>query len=30
MSNGKPRAGDTGVMLALGPGFACEMLVLQW
>jgi alkylresorcinol/alkylpyrone synthase len=30
MSNGKPRVGETGVMLALGPGFACEMLVLQW
>lgn len=26
----KPAAGDTGLMLALGPGFACEMLLLRW
>ena len=25
-----PSAGDTGLMLALGPGFACEMLMLRW
>ncbi len=25
-----PAPGDTGLMLALGPGFACEMLLLQW
>ncbi len=25
-----PASGDTGLMLALGPGFACEMLLLQW
>ncbi len=25
-----PAPGDTGLMLALGPGFACEMLVLKW
>ena len=26
----KPTARDTGLMVALGPGFACEMLVLEW
>ena len=26
----KPTARDTGLMVALGPGFACEMLILQW
>ena len=26
----QPRVGDTGLMLALGPGFACEMLLLRW
>ncbi len=26
----KPASGDTGLMLALGPGFACEMLLLRW
>lgn len=25
-----PARGDTGLMLALGPGFACEMLLLAW
>ena len=25
-----PATGDTGLMLALGPGFACEMLLLKW
>lgn len=25
-----PSRGDTGLMLALGPGFACEMLMLRW
>ncbi len=27
---GKPRSGAAGLMLALGPGFACEMLMLKW
>ncbi len=26
----RPAPGDTGLMLALGPGFACEMLLLRW
>lgn len=30
VSSGAPKAGDTGLMIALGPGFACEMLMLQW
>ena len=30
MSSERPRAGDTGLMLALGPGFAAEMLTLGW
>ena len=30
VSSGKPKAGETGLMIALGPGFACEMLMLQW
>ena len=30
LSSGRPRGGDTGLMLALGPGFAAEMLVLRW
>lgn len=30
MASGRPRPGDTGVMLALGPGFGAEMLVLAW
>lgn len=25
-----PAAGDSGFMIALGPGFACEMLLLRW
>jgi alkylresorcinol/alkylpyrone synthase len=25
-----PMAGQTGLILALGPGFACEMLLLRW
>jgi alkylresorcinol/alkylpyrone synthase len=28
--SGVPKSGDTGLMIALGPGFACEMLMLQW
>ncbi|HVE12999.1 MAG TPA: 3-oxoacyl-[acyl-carrier-protein] synthase III C-terminal domain-containing protein [Elusimicrobiota bacterium] len=27
---GKPRAGDVGLVAALGPGFAAEMLLLRW
>jgi len=30
MASGRPRAGDSGLMLALGPGFGAEMLVLAW
>ena len=30
LSSGKPKTGDMGLMIALGPGFACEMLMLQW
>ncbi len=30
MASGRPKPGDRGLMLALGPGFGAEMLVLQW
>lgn len=30
VASGKPRSGDTGLVLALGPGFATEMLALSW
>ena len=30
VASGKPRTGDTGLVLALGPGFATEMLALSW
>jgi alkylresorcinol/alkylpyrone synthase len=30
VASGAPRSGDTGLMLALGPGFAAEMLALAW
>ncbi len=30
VASGVPRAGDTGLMLALGPGFAAEMLAIAW
>jgi alkylresorcinol/alkylpyrone synthase len=30
VSSGGAAAGDTGLMVALGPGFACEMLLLRW
>jgi alkylresorcinol/alkylpyrone synthase len=30
VASGKPTARDTGLLIALGPGFACEMLVLEW
>lgn len=26
----KPQKGDFGVLLAMGPGFCCEMVLLQW
>lgn len=29
-SSGRPQAGDTGLVLALGPGFGAELLVLEW
>lgn len=30
VASGLPRAGDNGLMLALGPGFAAEMLAVRW
>ena len=30
IDNESPAAGDTGLMLALGPGFAAEMVALAW
>ncbi len=30
VSAGQAKRGDTGLMVALGPGFAAEMLVLEW
>jgi alkylresorcinol/alkylpyrone synthase len=30
VTSGRPVAGDTGLVLALGPGFAAEMLLLSW
>jgi alkylresorcinol/alkylpyrone synthase len=30
LSSGTPSEGDRGLMLALGPGFAAEMLLLAW
>jgi alkylresorcinol/alkylpyrone synthase len=30
VASGVPRAGDIGLMLALGPGFAAEMLAVAW
>jgi predicted naringenin-chalcone synthase len=30
MKNGDAKAGDLGVMLALGPGFAAEAALLEW
>ena len=30
MQNGAVQAGDLGVMLALGPGFAAEAALLEW
>jgi alkylresorcinol/alkylpyrone synthase len=30
VSSGRPARGDTGLLLALGPGFAAEMLMLSW
>jgi len=30
LASGEPRAGDYGVMLALGPGFAAEAALLRW
>jgi len=28
--NGDPRAGDLGIMVALGPGMAAEVALLRW
>lgn len=30
VASGRPQAGDTGFLMALGPGFAAEMLALAW
>ena len=30
VASGRPGPGDTGFMMALGPGFAAEMLTLEW
>jgi len=30
IASGRPVPGDTGFMMALGPGFAAEMLTLEW
>ena len=30
MTSGRPRPDDTGLVMALGPGFAAEMLALSW
>jgi len=30
VASGRPAPGDTGLVLALGPGFAAEMLALAW
>lgn len=30
IASGRTTAGDTGLVLALGPGFGAEMLVLEW
>ena len=30
VASGVPHSGDTGLMLALGPGFAAEMLAIVW
>jgi alkylresorcinol/alkylpyrone synthase len=30
VASGAPQSGDTGLMLALGPGFAAEMLAIVW
>jgi alkylresorcinol/alkylpyrone synthase len=30
MMHGQPAPGDWGVMLALGPGFAAEGMLLRW
>jgi len=30
VSSGSVRPGDRGLLLAMGPGFACEMLLLRW
>jgi predicted naringenin-chalcone synthase len=28
--SGDPRAGDLGWLLAMGPGFCSELVLLQW
>ena len=30
VASGRPERGDTGLLMALGPGFAAEMLTLAW
>jgi alkylresorcinol/alkylpyrone synthase len=26
----KPRAGEKALLMAMGPGFCCEMVLLEW
>ena len=30
LASGEPRAGDRGLLLAMGPGFCSELVLLQW
>jgi len=30
LASGKARAGDKGLLLAMGPGFCSELVLLQW
>ncbi|HXW83347.1 MAG TPA: 3-oxoacyl-[acyl-carrier-protein] synthase III C-terminal domain-containing protein [Candidatus Binataceae bacterium] len=30
LESGEPRAGERGVMIAMGPGFCAELLLLEW
>jgi alkylresorcinol/alkylpyrone synthase len=30
VDSGEPRPGDLGLVVAMGPGFCAEMVLLQW
>jgi alkylresorcinol/alkylpyrone synthase len=30
LESGEPRPGDRGLVVAMGPGFCAEMVLLQW